>query len=84
VPLKKDPETYAEILLDLFSDVAMTESDIDAIAFYAVSHARHREVVRRLRVFGRSLDTALDIQLENNGLDYNEMKWAKRLDPPQL
>ena len=84
MPLKKDPETYAEILLDLFSDVAMTESDIDAIAFYAVSYSRDQEVVRRLRVFGRSLDTALDTHLEDKGLDYNEMKWAKRLDPPQL
>jgi len=63
MPLEKGPETLLEISLDLFSDVAMAGSDIDAIGFYAVSHARHREVVRRLRVFGGSLDTALAIQL---------------------
>ena len=79
---KKDFAVYAEQLLDMFSDVAMTDYDIDAIAFYTVSHARHQEVVRRIRVYGRALDAALDTQLGHNGLYGPEKERAMRLDPP--
>jgi hypothetical protein len=82
MPTKKAFEVYAEELLDMFSDVAMNEHDIAAIAFYTVSHARHPEVVRRIREYGRALDAALETQLGHNGLDGAEKARAMRLDPP--
>jgi hypothetical protein len=84
MPTKKAFEVYAEELLDMFSDVAMNEHDIAAIAFYTVSHARHQEVVRRIRAYGRALDAALETQLGHNGVHGAELQMAMSLERPQL
>jgi hypothetical protein len=84
MPTKKPFEVYAEELLDMFSDVAMNEHDIAAIAFYTVSHARHPEVVRRIREYGRALDSALETQLGHEGMNGAELRRAMSLEPRPL